>query len=148
MEPWPRNGSGLGEALAPVAAASELVTARTATAQTKATRCNEMIVPVLSSGTSRPAGGRQRNQVEGQAPVVECTMFYVLIFSLAAVLLIIAGVTAMSRRRRSMRGEEAMRHLRRRDSTYAAHGTHPDAAGRRNRKAKRAQSQHDRRKRH
>ena len=37
--------------------------------------------------------------------MVECTMFYVLIFSLAAVLLIVAGVTTMSRRRRSMRAE-------------------------------------------
>ena len=34
-------------------------------------------------------------------------MFYVLIFSLAAVLLIVAGVTTMSRRRRSLRAEEA-----------------------------------------
>jgi hypothetical protein len=75
-------------------------------------------------------------------------MFYVLIFSLAAVLLIIAGVTTMSRRRRSMRAEEA--HVTAVDghSTHAARGTHPDSAGRRNRKAKRAQSQHDRRKRH
>ena len=64
-------------------------------------------------------------------PVVECTMFYVLIFSLAAVLLIVAGVTTMSRRRRSMRGEEA--HVASVDghSTHAAHGTHPDSAGRR-----------------
>ncbi len=80
--------------------------------------------------------------------MVECTMFYVLIFSLAAVLLIIAGVTTMSRRRRSLRGEEARATSVDADSTYAAHGTHPDAAGRRNRKAKRAQSQRDRRKRH
>jgi hypothetical protein len=80
--------------------------------------------------------------------VVECTMFYVLIFSLAAVLLIVAGVTAMSRRHRSMRGEEANMTSVDGHSTHAAHGTHPDSAGRRNRKAKRAQSQHDRRKRH
>jgi hypothetical protein len=72
-------------------------------------------------------------------------MFYVLIFSLAAVVLIVAFFTAMSRRRRTMRGEEAPVGGH---STHAAHGTHPDAAGRRNRKAKRTQSQHDRRKRH
>jgi len=76
-------------------------------------------------------------------------MFYVLIFSLAAVILIVAFFTAMSRRRRAMRGQDipvgaAGTPL----STQAAHGTHPDAAGRRTRKAKRAQSQHDRRKRH
>ena len=107
-----------------------------------------MIVPVLSLVTLRPAGGGQRNQVEAWAPVVECTMFYVLIFSLAAVLLIVAFVTTMSRRRRSMGAEEA--HVTSVDghSSHAAHGTHPDSAGRRNRKAKRAQSQHDRRKRH
>jgi hypothetical protein len=34
-------------------------------------------------------------------------MFSVLIFSLAAVLLVIVGVTTMSRRRRSLRTEEA-----------------------------------------
>jgi hypothetical protein len=66
-------------------------------------------------------------------PVVECTMFYVLIFSLAAVLLIIAAATTTP-----VNGQQ----------THGARGTHPDASGRRNRKAKRAQSQHDRRKRH
>jgi len=64
-------------------------------------------------------------------PVVECTMFYVLIFSLAAVLLIVAGVTTMSRRRRSMRAEEAYGTSVDEHSTHAAHGTHPDSAGRR-----------------
>jgi hypothetical protein len=75
-------------------------------------------------------------------------MFYVLIFSLAAVVLIVAFFTAMSRRRRTMRGEEAPVGAGGGHFTHAAHGTHPDAAGRRNRKAKRTQSQHDRRKRH
>ncbi len=69
-------------------------------------------------------------------------MFYVLIFSLAAVLLVVAGLTTMSRRRRNLRAEES----------HAAHGEghgpHADAAARRNRKAKRAQSRHDRRQRH
>jgi hypothetical protein len=31
--------------------------------------------------------------VWAHAPMVECTMFYVLIFSLAAVLLVVAGAT-------------------------------------------------------
>jgi hypothetical protein len=66
-------------------------------------------------------------------------MFYVLIFSLLAVVLVFAGISAMTRRRRRWEGEEA----------YETHPnpTHGDAA-RRNRKAKRAQSRHDRRKRH
>ncbi len=81
-------------------------------------------------------------------PVVECTMFYVLIFSLAAVLLIVAGVTTMSRRRRSLRAEEAHTTSVGGHPAHAGHGTHRDATGRRNRKAKRTQSQHDRRKRH
>jgi hypothetical protein len=37
--------------------ANEVVAARTVTAHTKATRCKEVIVPVLSLGTLRPAGG-------------------------------------------------------------------------------------------
>jgi len=61
-------------------------------------------------------------------------MFYVLIFSLLAVVLVVGGLTTMSRRRRSMELEEE-------------HASRSDA-GRRVRKAKRAQSQHDRRKRH
>jgi len=59
--------------------------------------------------------------------VIECTMFYVLIFSLAAVLLIVAGVTTMSRRRRSLRAEEVHATSVDGHSTHAAHGTHPDA---------------------
>jgi len=75
-------------------------------------------------------------------------MFYVLIFSLAAVLLVIAGLTTMSRRRKNLAAEEAHGTESPTHAAPAAHGTHADTAGRRNRKAKRAQSQHDRRKRH
>jgi hypothetical protein len=78
-------------------------------------------------------------------------MFYVLVFSLLAVVLVVAGLSTMSRRRRSLAAEEAHATYgggSPTHSTPAAHGTHTDTAGRRNRKAKRAQSQHDRRKRH
>ncbi len=61
-------------------------------------------------------------------------MFYVLVFSILAVVLVFAGITAASRRRRTSEHEEA-------------HVAHNDAS-RRNRKTKRAQSRHDRRKRH
>ncbi len=74
-------------------------------------------------------------------------MFYVLIFSLAAVLLVVAGLTAMGRRRRSVRADEAHA-VGEGHEAHAGHGPHPDAAARRNRKAKRAQSRHDRRRRH
>ena len=73
-------------------------------------------------------------------------MFYVLIFSLAAVILIVAFFTAMARRR-TIRGEDVSVGALE-QPTHAAHGTHPNEAARRNRKAKRSQSQHDRRKRH
>jgi hypothetical protein len=69
-------------------------------------------------------------------------MFYVIIFSLAAVLLVVAGLTTMSRRRQGLGAEKAG------GTGSPTHATHADAAGRRNRKAKRAQSKHDRRKRH
>jgi hypothetical protein len=62
---------------------------------------------------------------------------------LAAVLLVVAFLTAMSRRRKNLAEEDAQV-----TPTHAAHAPHPDAARRRGRKAKRAQSQHDRRKRH
>ena len=64
-------------------------------------------------------------------------MFYVLIFSLAAVLLVVAGLTTMSRRRRGLRAEESHAVHGEGHATHADHGTHPDAAARRNRKAKR-----------
>jgi Flp pilus assembly protein TadB len=73
-------------------------------------------------------------------------MFYVLIFSLAAVILIVAFFAAMSRRRRGMRSNDAQTVSATGHTAHAAHGAHPDAAARRNRKAKRTQSQHDRRK--
>jgi hypothetical protein len=78
-------------------------------------------------------------------------MFYVIIFSLAAVILIVAFFAAMARRRRTMRGEDVSissgaGHVA--SATHSPHGAHPDAAARRTRKAKRAQSQHDRRRRH
>jgi hypothetical protein len=63
-------------------------------------------------------------------------MFYVLIFSILAVVLIVAGIGGMSRRRKSWEQDEEV---------HAA--AHTDA-DRRARKAKRAQSRHDRRKRH
>jgi hypothetical protein len=116
-------------------------------APAKATRCKEVIVPVLSSGTLRPVEERQRNQVETRAPVVECSMFYVLIFSLAAVLLVIAFISAMARRRRTLRADDTHVSAGSGRNAHATHGTHPDAARRQDRKAKRAQSQHDRRKR-
>ncbi len=74
-------------------------------------------------------------------------MFYVIIFSLAAVVLVVAFFAAMARRRRTMRGEDVSI-AGAGSSAHVSHGTHPDAAARRSRKAKRAQSKHDRRKRH
>jgi hypothetical protein len=74
-------------------------------------------------------------------------MFYVIIFSLAAVVLVIAFFAAMARRRRTIRGEDVSI-AGGVGGTHASRGAHPDAAARRSRKAKRAQSKHDRRKRH
>jgi hypothetical protein len=75
-------------------------------------------------------------------------MFYVLIFSLAAVILVIAGLTTMSRRRKNLAAEEAQGTLSATHAPHAPHGTHADAMERKNRKAKRSQSRRDRRKRH
>jgi hypothetical protein len=61
-------------------------------------------------------------------------VFYVLIFSVLAVVLVVGGITSMARRRKTLEREEA--HM-------ASHSQ----AGRRTQKAKRAQSQHDRRRR-
>jgi len=66
-------------------------------------------------------------------------MFYVLIFSLLAVVLVVGGITAMTRRRRTLEADEA--------NMSTGHSHHNDAR-RRTRNAKRAQSRHDRRKRH
>jgi hypothetical protein len=62
--------------------------------------------------------------------------FYVIIFGILAILLVVAGLTAISRRGRQ--------------STSAGGQTHGPArdTSRRNQKAARAQSRHDRRKRH
>jgi hypothetical protein len=68
-------------------------------------------------------------------------MFYVLVFSILAVILVVGGISTMSRRRKNLEREE----------THATHSpphvTHSDAS-RRIRKEKRAQSRHDRQKRH
>lgn len=73
-------------------------------------------------------------------------MFYVLIFSIAAIILVVAFFSARSRRQRTMRGEDVS--VGAGGEHHASHGTHPNAATKKNRKAKRSQSQHDRRKRH
>jgi hypothetical protein len=65
-------------------------------------------------------------------------MFYIIIFSLLAVLLVVAGLTVLSRRRTQLRVAE---------SQARGHGS-TVGADRRTRKAQRAQSRHDRRKRH
>ncbi len=75
-------------------------------------------------------------------------MFYVLIFSLLAVVLVVTALTTRSRRRRNLETGKVGATAGDGHGSRANHGTHPDAAGRRNRKAKRVQSQHARRKRH
>ncbi len=65
-------------------------------------------------------------------------MFYIILFSALAVLLVVAGLTVLSRRRTALSIAESETH---------GHGSTSDAA-RRTRKAQRAQSSHDRRKRH
>jgi hypothetical protein len=61
-------------------------------------------------------------------------MFYVLVFSILAVILVVGGIAGINRRRGTVD----------RDNVSSAHHD----ADRRKEKAKRAQSQHDRRKRH
>jgi hypothetical protein len=76
-------------------------------------------------------------------------MFYILIFSLLAVVLVVGGVTTMSRRRHSLatdEGEANHIHEERSTDSQVGHTTHSDAS-RRNRKAKRVQSRNARRKR-
>jgi hypothetical protein len=76
-------------------------------------------------------------------------MFYVLVFSLLAVVLVVAGLSLMSRRRSEFTaGRTPHGAASPAQAAPAMHGSHPDDAARRTRKAKRAQSQHDRRKRH
>ena len=69
-------------------------------------------------------------------------MFYVLIFSILAVVLIVGGLATWRRSRNEYERDEVEHSTQ---STHAAHAH--DDAGRRARKAKRAQSRHDRRKR-
>lgn len=66
-------------------------------------------------------------------------MFYTIVFSLLGVLLVVAVVTVLRRNKTELATED--RHGTARHPT-----THPDTA-RKQRKAKRAQSRHDRRKR-
>jgi hypothetical protein len=68
-------------------------------------------------------------------------VFYVIVFSILAVLLVVAGLTVTLRRRKALEVEES-------HAGHASHGGSTSAADRQKRKAQRAQSQHDRRKRH
>lgn len=71
-------------------------------------------------------------------------MFYVLIFSILAVVLIVGGLGAWSRSRRRYEDDEVAHATQ---TTHSAHAHAHDGASRRTTKAKRAQSRHDRRKR-
>ncbi len=64
-------------------------------------------------------------------------VFYIIVFGLLAVVLVVAGLTVLSQRRRQLRVEEG-------HGGRSGSGTSED---RRKRKAERAQSRHDRRKR-
>jgi hypothetical protein len=68
-------------------------------------------------------------------------VFYVIVFSILAVLLVVAGLTVTLRRRKALEVEES-------HAGHASHGGSTSAAARQKRKTQRAQSQHDRRKRH
>jgi hypothetical protein len=75
-------------------------------------------------------------------------MFYVLIFSLLAVVLVVGGVTTMNRRRHGLAMDEGPTnpgHQQRATESHVGHPTHSDA-DRRIRKAKRVQSRSARRK--
>jgi len=76
-------------------------------------------------------------------------MFYVLIFSLLAVVLVVGGLTTMNRRRHNLATDEGPTNGHRGLTTDSrvGHTTHSDA-DRRNRKEKRVQSRNARRKRH
>lgn len=79
-------------------------------------------------------------------------MFYVLIFSILAVVLVVAGIAAMSRRRKGYDAEERMDAERQGHAapSGSAHSTHHSTpvSERKKRKKKRAQSAQARRKRH
>jgi len=77
-------------------------------------------------------------------------MFYILIFSLLAVVLVVGGITTMNRRRQNLGADEGQTtHGDEGRTTHSqvGHTTHTDAS-RRNRKTKRVQSRSARRKRH
>lgn len=74
------------------------------------------------------------SQPQLQRKYPDPTMFYVVLFSLLAVLLVVVGVVGVSRRRRRF--------------SEADNRTSFQKADRQKRKTKRAQSRHDRRKRH
>lgn len=77
-------------------------------------------------------------------------MFYIVIFSILAVVLVVGGVTTMNRRRHGLATDEGQTdHSPGGPSTHSlvGHTAHSDAS-RRSRKAKRVQSRNDRRKRH
>jgi hypothetical protein len=80
-------------------------------------------------------------------------MFYVLIFSIAAVILVVSFISTVTRRRRELARGEAYESpttayaAHNEHATHGQHSSHGDTE-RRTRKAKRAQSKHDRRKRH
>jgi hypothetical protein len=75
-------------------------------------------------------------------------MFYVLIFSLLAAVLVVGGITGMTRRRRTLEADEANMNTGHTGHTgHMGHSYNGDAR-RHTRSAKRAQSRHDRRKRH
>jgi len=76
-------------------------------------------------------------------------MFYILIFSLLAVVLVVSGITTMNRRRHNLATDEGQTtNIAEGHTTHSqvGHTTHTDAS-RRNRKAKRVQSRNARRKR-
>ena len=75
-------------------------------------------------------------------------MFYVLIFGIVAVVLVVGGITAASARRKRYESDVvSTSHPGRATVHHGGTATQHDA-GRKARKAKRAQSRHDRRKRH
>ena len=77
-------------------------------------------------------------------------MFYIVIFSILAVVLVVGGVTQMNRRRQSLATDEVQTthgHEGLAARNQVGHTTRSDSS-RRNRKAKRVQSRQARRKRH
>jgi hypothetical protein len=81
-------------------------------------------------------GSPQRDDPPQPLPVLEWSVFYVIIFSLLAVLLVVAGLTLKARDRRQLAAE----HSRERERSDAAH--------RRKRSHERSQSRDARRRRH